>query len=78
MKIKVTNKSKRFIESLNSADKAKFIITEETIESSDDEMLKRWEDYLVADFKSKMHEIGNRVQTINDAFQKEYPEYFEN
>lgn len=78
MKIKVTNKSKRFIESLNSADKAKFIITEETIESSDDEMLKRWEDFLVADFKAKMHEIGKEMTALTTEFQKEHPEYFKN
>lgn len=78
MKIKLTEKSKRFIESLNSEDRAKFIITKDAIESSDDELTKKWEAYLVADFKARMHEIGTEMAALTTEFQKEHPEYFKN
>jgi hypothetical protein len=78
MRIKLTEQTKRFVESLEATDRTKLIITEEAIESSDEDMSKKWDAFLVAEFKNKMREIGEEIKEFNKQLFIDHPEYFEN
>ena len=76
MKIKLTEQAKRFIESLTDSDKAKLVITEDTVESLDEEMTQRLKDLAIDELKSAIHNFGEKAKERNAKLRLEHPEYF--
>ena len=77
MKIKLTERTKSFVESLTEEDKTKVIITEDALESSDEEISQRLRVFAVEEIKKAMCEFGEKAREINAKIQLEHPEYFE-
>ena len=73
MKVRLTESNKHFIDTLNEADRAKVIITDNTIESDDETM----HDKLLAYHKARLAEMGARLKAKTDQLRLEHPEYFE-
>lgn len=73
MKVKLTESNKHFIDTLCEEDRAKVIVTDDTIESSDESM----HDKLMAYHKVRLAEMGARLKAKTDRLRAEHPEYFE-
>jgi hypothetical protein len=73
MKVRLTESNKYFIETLSDEDKAKVIISDNTIESSDETM----HDKLLAYHKVRLAEMGARLKAKTDQLRIDHPEYFE-
>jgi hypothetical protein len=73
MKVKLTESNKHFVDTLSEEDRAKVIITENSIESTDESM----HDKLLAYHKTKLAALGARMKANTDQFKNEHPEYFE-
>lgn len=72
MKVKLTENNKHFIDTLNDSDRAKIIVTDSTIESSDESM----HDKLMAYHKEKLAEMAEEIRAFNKQLRAEHPEYF--
>ncbi len=75
MKIKLTESSKQFINNLNESDKEKLIITEETIESSDENVAIKLRDFARQEFRVKIHNKLEKSRKETEIFLREHPEY---
>ena len=73
MKIRLTENNKHFVDTLNAEDRAKIVITENTIESSDERM----HDKLLAYHRARFAEMNARLKAETDQLRIEHPEYFE-
>jgi hypothetical protein len=73
MKVKLTESNKHFIDTLCEEDRAKVIVTDDTIESSDESM----HDKLMAYHKAKLAEMAEEIRAFNKQLKAEHPEYFE-
>ena len=70
MKIKLTERTKSFVESLTEEDKTKVIITEDALESSDEEISQRFRIFAIEEIKKAMREFGEKAREINAKIKK--------
>ena len=73
MKVKLTESNKHFVETLDEIDRAKVVVTADTIESEDETM----HDKLLAYHKKRLKEMGAEIKAKTDRLRIEHPEYFE-
>lgn len=73
MKVRLTESNKHFVDTLSEEDRAKVIITENTIESDDDTM----HDKLLSYHKARLTKMGDRLKAKTDQLRIEHPEYFD-
>ena len=73
MKLTLNESSRKFIDTLDEADRAKLIFTEDTVESDDESI----HDKLLAYHKARLTAIGTRLRAETEQFKMEHPEYFE-
>ena len=72
MKVRLTEHNKHCIDTLCEEDRAKVIVTDNTIESSDESM----HDKLMAYHKVKLAEMKAELKAETDKLRAEHPEYF--
>ena len=73
MKLTLNESSRKFIDTLDEADRAKLTFTESTVESADESI----HDKLLAYHKARLTAIGARLRAETEQFKLEHPEYFE-
>ena len=73
MKVKLTESNKHFIDTLDEADKAKIIITEDTLEMTDDAL----HDKLIEYHKTNLNKMRAEIEAFTAQLRVEHPEYFE-
>lgn len=73
MKVRLTECNKSFVETLAEEDRAKVIVTNDTIESSDETM----PDKLLAYYKANLTKMGDEIRALTAKLRVEHPEYFE-
>ena len=72
MKLTLNENAKKFIDTLDDVDRAKLIITEDTVESDDLGISEKFFDYA----KARISKIGDEIRAFNRQLQAEHPEYF--
>lgn len=77
MKIRLTENTKQYFESLDNETKSKLIITEETVENKDNVKDEELKEILFNFYKEKARKNKEELIKINAQLQKEHPEYFE-
>lgn len=73
MKTKLTENLKHFIESLNETERSKIIVTEDTVEFSDESLRHKLRDYHM----TRARRIGAELRSLTDQLRVDHPEYFE-
>ncbi len=73
MKLTLTESLNKFIESLDETDRAKLVITDNTMESTDPNI----SDKLFKFGKARLAEVGEEIRAFNKQLREEHPEYFE-
>ena len=73
MKVRLTESNKPFIDTLDEADKAKIIITEDTLEMTDDAL----HDKLIEYHKVRLAKMREEIEAFTAQLRIEHPEYFE-
>lgn len=73
MRIKLTESARDFINTLNESDLEKVTVSDEYIESNDEEISNKVFEYV----KARLDTAANRIDSINNQLRIEHPEYFE-
>ena len=73
MKVRLTESNRHFIDTLDEADKAKIIITEDTLEMTDDAL----HDKLIEYHKTNLAKMREEIAAFTAQLRIEHPEYFE-
>ena len=73
MKLTLNESSRKFIDTLDEADRAKLIFTEDTVESDDAGIHEKFRSHI----KARLDAVGAKVRSATEQFKAEHPEYFD-
>jgi hypothetical protein len=72
-KIKLTDSTKKFIDTLGCEDLSKITFTEDAFEYEDEHISNELAEHI----KLRLKAVGDRIIAINEQLKAEHPEYFE-
>jgi hypothetical protein len=72
MRLKLTESTKKFIETLTEEDMLKATMTEDVFESTDPSIDKKFEEHI----KERFNIVGEKIKLATEQFKAEHPEYF--